>query len=334
MIAAVEERLQKVLARAGFASRRGAEALMQEGRVTLNGTIVRELGTKADPVKDNIRVDGVRVKAAGEPVYIVLNKPRGVVTTRRDPSGRPTVMDLVPGVAGLFPVGRLDLTTEGLVLLTNDGGFAERVAHPRFEVPRVYHAKVRGVPDQRTLARLRRGVRVKDEVLVVDRVRLIEVDRHAWVEVALHEGKQHEVKRLLEAVGHPVSKLRRVAFGPVTLRALAPGQYRPLQPAEVRGLLRGQGSKETPRPRTRRRARPSGRKEGARQAAPGRAGARENRARKAGAKKAGSRRAQTRAGSGGRAAASARGAAARGGARSEGRGARKSTRGSVRRRRR
>ena len=374
MIAAVEERLQKVLARAGFASRRGAEGLMQEGRVTVNGTIARELGTKADPVKDDIRVDGVRVKTAGEPVYIVLNKPRGVVTTRRDPSGRPTVMDLVPGVAGLFPVGRLDLTTEGLILLTNDGGFAERVAHPRFEVPRVYHAKVRGVPDERTLARLRRGVRVKDEVLVVDRVRLVEVDRHAWVEVALHEGKQHEVKRLLEAVGHPVSKLRRVAFGPVTLRALAPGQYRPLEPAEVRGLLRGQGSKETPRPRTRRRARPSGRKEGARQGAPGRAGARGNRgrkaasrgsgegefssrragavrkgarktgadeagmrrvgARKAGPKKAGSRRARTRAGSGGRAAASARRPPAPGGASSEGRGARKSTRGSARGRRR
>lgn len=374
MIAAVEERLQKVLARAGFASRRGAEGLMQEGRVTVNGTIVRELGTKADPVKDDIRVDGVRVKAAGEPVYIVLNKPRGVVTTRRDPSGRPTVMDLVPGVTGLFPVGRLDLTTEGLILLTNDGGFAERVAHPRFEVPRVYHAKVRGVPDERTLARLRRGVRVKDEILVVDRVRLVEVDRHAWVEVALHEGKQHEVKRLLEAVGHPVSKLRRVAFGPVTLRALAPGQYRPLEPAEIRGLLRGQGSKETPRPRTRRRARPSGRKDGGKQTASGRTGARGNRtrkvasrgsgegesssrrtgarrtgarttgageagvrrvgARKAAPKKAGSRRARTRAGGGGRAADSARRPATRGGASSERRGARKSTQGSARRRRR
>lgn len=272
MIAAVEERLQKVLARAGFASRRGAEGLMQEGRVTVNGSIVRELGTKADPTKDDIRVDGVRVKAAGEPVYIVLNKPRGVVTTRRDPAGRQTVMDLVPGVAGLFPVGRLDLTTEGLILLTNDGGFAERVAHPRFEVPRVYHAKVRGVPDAKTLARLRGGVRVEGDVLTVDRVRLVEIDRHAWVEVELHEGKQHEVKRLLEAVGHPVSKLRRVAFGPVTLRALAPGQFRHLEPAEIRGLLQGEASAKIPRRKIRRRPHLSTRPEPGRQSGPGRSG--------------------------------------------------------------
>lgn len=279
MIRAVEERLQKILARAGFASRRGAESIMQEGRVTVNGAVVRELGTKADVSRDDIRVDGVRVKAAGEPVYIVLNKPRGVVTTRRDPSGRPTVMDLVPGVKGLFPVGRLDLTTEGLILLTNDGEFAERVSHPRFEVPRVYHAKVRGIPDQRTLARLRRGVRVKDDIMMVDRVKLIEVDRHAWVEVVLHEGKQHEVKRLLEAVGHPVSKLRRVAFGPVTLRSLPPGRYRTLEPAEVKGLLRGAPSKAVPRPRTRRRPRAVPRKEEGRQQQ-GAAAARGNRLRK------------------------------------------------------
>jgi pseudouridine synthase len=283
MIPAVQERLQKVLARAGFASRRGAEALMQEGRVTVNGAVVRELGTKADPAHDDVRVDGVRVKAAGEPVYIVLNKPRGVVTTRRDPAGRPTVMDLVPGVAGLFPVGRLDLTTEGLILLTNDGAFAERVSHPRFEVPRVYHAKVRGVPDAPTLARLRRGVRVEGDIMMVDRVRLVEVDRHAWVEVTLHEGKQHEVKRLLEAVGHPVSKLRRVAFGPITLQRLAPGQYRNLEPAEVAGLLRGEGSPAelTRRPRRRRRA------AARRKTGPGKAGAREATARKASVRKAG-----------------------------------------------
>ena len=276
---------------------------MQEGRVTVNGSIVRELGTKADPAEDDIRVDGVRVKTAGEPVYIVLNKPRGVVTTRRDPAGRPTVMGLVPGVAGLFPVGRLDLTTEGLILLTNDGEFAERVAHPRFEVPRVYHAKVRGVPDERTLARLRRGVRVKGDVLAVDRVRLVEIDRHAWVEVELHEGKQHEVKRLLEAVGHPVSKLRRVAFGPVTLRALAPGQFRHLEPGEVRGLLRGEASAKIPRRKIRRRPRPSTRKETGHQAGSGRSGERASRGRSApsrsgavasGTRRAGAERARAR----------------------------------------
>ncbi len=258
----MEERLQKILARAGFASRRGAEQLMLEGRVTVNGEYVRELGTKADLAKDDVRVDGVRVKAPQALVYLVLNKPRGVVTTRKDPAGRPTVMDLVPQVAGLFPVGRLDVTTEGLILLTNDGAFAERVSHPRYEVPRVYHAKVHRVPGPETLERLKSGVRVEGDFMAVDRARVIEADNNAWVEVALHEGKQHEVKRLLEAVGHPVSKLRRVSFGPVTAKGLEPGQFRQLTPEEVAGLLRGEGSPEgrTRRP-ARRRPRPKPRPE-------------------------------------------------------------------------
>jgi 23S rRNA pseudouridine2605 synthase len=235
----VEERLQKILARAGFASRRGAEQLMLAGRVTRNGEPVRELGSKADLEKDDVRVDGVRVKPPRAHVYLVLNKPRGVVSTRSDPERRQTVMDLVPAVAGLFPVGRLDVTTEGLILLTNDGAFAERVAHPRYEVPRVYHAKVHRVPDAEALARLRRGVKVDGDFMAVDRARVIDADNNAWVEVALHEGKQHEVKRLLEAVGHPVSKLRRVAIGPVTSRGLEPGQFRALLPEEVEGLRRG-----------------------------------------------------------------------------------------------
>jgi pseudouridine synthase len=242
-IRAVEERLQKILARAGFASRRGAEQLMLEGRVTLGGEPVRELGTKADPERDDIRVDGVRVKARPGPVYLVLNKPRGVVSTRSDPERRKTVMDLVPRVAGLFPVGRLDVTTEGLILLTNDGAFAERVAHPRYEVQRVYHAKVHGVPDASALERLRRGLRVEGDFMAVDRARVVEADNNAWVELVLHEGKQHEVKRLLEAVGHPVSKLRRVAIGPVTSRGLEPGQYRALSPEEIEGLRRGDATR-------------------------------------------------------------------------------------------
>jgi 23S rRNA pseudouridine2605 synthase len=262
----VQERLQKVLARAGFASRRGAERLMLEGRVTVNGAIVKELGTKADLETDDVRVDGVRVKPQKAAVYLVLNKPKGVVTTRSDPERRPTVMELVPQVAGLFPVGRLDVTTEGLILLTNDGAFAERVAHPRYEVPRVYHAKVHGVPGAETLERLRRGVKVEGDFMAVDRARVIDADNNAWVEVTLHEGKQHEVKRLLEAVGHPVSKLRRVAIGPVTSRGLEPGQFRALSPAEVEGLQRGRDassgelgrlSRRRPRPRARPRPRPS-----------------------------------------------------------------------------
>jgi 23S rRNA pseudouridine2605 synthase len=281
----VEERLQKILARAGFASRRGAEQLMVEGRVTVNGEYVRELGTKADLATDDVRVDGVRVKAPQAHVYLVLNKPRGVVTTRKDPAGRPTVMDLVPHVAGLFPVGRLDVTTEGLILLTNDGAFAERVSHPRYEVPRVYHAKVHRVPEPETLERLKSGVRVEGDFMAVDRARVIEADNNAWVEVALHEGKQHEVKRLLEAVGHPVSKLRRVSFGPVTAKGLEPGQFRSLTPEEITGLLRGEGSPEgrtrrpprRPRPKPRRETRPASRPEAARGESRGAAGERRSR---------------------------------------------------------
>ncbi len=166
------------------------------------------------------------------------------------------------------------MTTEGLILLTNDGAFAERVSHPRYEVPRVYHAKVHRVPDAETLERLKRGVRVEGDLMAVDRVRVIEAENNAWVEVALHEGKQHEVKRLLEAVGHPVSKLRRVSFGPVTTKGLEPGQFRPLTPEEVAGLLRGEGSpvgraRRPPRRRPKRR-RPCLVVAGARTAEPGR----------------------------------------------------------------
>ena len=237
----MKERLQKILSRAGVASRRAAERLILEERVTVDGETVHELGTRADPLADDIRVDGVRVKPPQGPVYFLLNKPRGVVTTRRDPEGRATVMDLVPRVAGLFPVGRLDVTTEGLLLLTNDGAFAERVAHPRYEVPRVYHAKVHGIPEPETLARLRRGVRVEGQKLTADRVRVLEADNNAWLEITLHEGRQHEVKRLLEAVGHPVAKLRRVAIGPLTARGLKVGEFRSLTPREVRRLLEGRG---------------------------------------------------------------------------------------------
>jgi len=245
--AVVQERLQKILSRAGVASRRGAETLMEEGRVSVNGVPARQPGAKADPEHDDVRVDGVRVQAAVARVYILLNKPKGAVTTRHDPQGRTTVMDLVPAVAGLFPIGRLDVNTEGLILLTNDGGFAERVSHPRYEVPRVYRAKVRGVPDRGTLERLRRGLTVEGERMAVDRARVVEADNNAWLEITLHEGKHHEVRRLLEAVGHPVSKLRRIALGPLRDRGLAPGQFRYLTPREVRAF-RGRTRRALPSP--------------------------------------------------------------------------------------
>jgi 23S rRNA pseudouridine2605 synthase len=258
----MQERLQKILSRAGFASRRGAEKVMAEGRITVNGEVVTELGAKADLGQDEIRVDGVRVPAPKAPVYLLLYKPKGVVTTRHDPEGRQTVMDLVPPVAGLFPVGRLDVTTEGVILMTNDGGFAERVSHPRYEVPRVYHAKVHRIPDSATLGRLREGVRVEGERMAVDQVRVLEQDQNSWLEVTLHEGKHHEVKRLLEAVGHPVSKLKRVAVGPLTLRGLKPGEFRALLPQEVKALASGAARRPPAVPHPRRgrstRGRPAG----------------------------------------------------------------------------
>jgi pseudouridine synthase len=235
----MRERLQKILSRAGIASRRAAEQVLAERRITVNGVTVDAPGTKADPETDDIRVDGVRLRPPKAPVHLLLYKPKGVVSTRHDPQGRETVMDLVPAVSGLFPVGRLDVSSEGLILLTNDGSFSERVAHPRFEVQRTYHAKVRGTPQPETLARLRRGLVVEGDRLVADRASLIEAAPNSWVEIVLHEGKKHEVRRLLAAVGHPVSKLKRVAIGPVTARGLRPGEYRSLTPAEVAALVRG-----------------------------------------------------------------------------------------------
>lgn len=235
----MEERLQKILSRAGVASRRAAETLLSEGRITVNGQVVTEPGTRADMARDDVRVDGVRVRPPERPVYLALNKPKGVVSTRRDPGRRPTVMDLVPPIRGLFPIGRLDVTTEGLILLTNDGAFAERVAHPRYEVARVYLAKVHGVPEAPTLERMRKGVTVEGDRLSADRVRVLKAEGNAWLEVTLHEGRHHEVRRLMQAVGHPVSKLKRLAIGPVTVRGLDLGAHRALTEAEVAGLLRG-----------------------------------------------------------------------------------------------
>lgn len=258
----MQERLQKILAQAGVASRRASEELIRQGRVRVNGEVVTELGTKADPSVDEIRADGKLVRFAAK-TYLVLYKPRGVVTTRSDPAGRPTVMSLVPRIRGLFPVGRLDVNTEGLLLFTNDGAFAQRVTHPSYEVPRVYHAKVRGTPDPDVLARLVRGVNVEGERMAVDAARLLEGGANAWLEITLHEGKNREVRRLLESAGHPVSKLRRVALGPLTLRGLKPGDARALSPAEVGRLLDPDSSRHRRIPSA-----PRGRRRAARQRPP------------------------------------------------------------------
>ena len=244
----MQERLQKILSRAGVASRRAAETAIREGRVSVNGATVSELGSRADPRADEIRVDGKRLRPPVAPVYLLLNKPKGVVTTRRDPAGRPTVMSLVPAVPGLFPVGRLDITTEGLLLLTNDGAFAERVAHPRYGVIRTYQVKVHRAPTPATLARLVRGVRVDGDLLTFDRVRVMGAGGgNPWLEVRIHEGKNREVRRALESVGHQVSKLRRVGLGPLTDRGLGVGRWRHLTELEVSRLTGRRAARGGPR---------------------------------------------------------------------------------------
>ncbi|MEO8358465.1 MAG: pseudouridine synthase [Vicinamibacteria bacterium] len=236
------ERLQKILSRAGVASRRASEELILQGRVSVNGKTVQELGAKADSAVDDIRLDDRKVKPTSENVYLLLNKPKGVVSTRYDPEHRKTVMDLVPQFPGLYPVGRLDYATEGLILLTNDGAFAERVAHPRYEVERRYQAKVKGTPTPETLARAKRGLVLDGERLSVDGARVIEQAENSWVEVRLHEGKHHEVRRLLQALGHPVEKLKRVGLGLLTSHGLDVGEFRSLTPREVSSFLKGRGN--------------------------------------------------------------------------------------------
>ena len=243
----MQERLQKILSRAGIASRRAAEELIAQGRVDVNGEAVTELGSKADPTTDDIRVDGRRIKPVSEHVYLLLNKPKGVVSTRSDPERRTTVMDLVPKIPGLYPVGRLDYATEGLILLTNDGAFAERVAHPRYEVERRYQAKVRGTPTVETLAKAKRGIVYDGERLALDGARVIEAAENSWIEVRLHEGKHHEVRRLLQALGHPVEKLRRVGLGLLTAEGLEVGAFRSLTPREVSSFMKGRGNMRSDR---------------------------------------------------------------------------------------
>lgn len=234
------ERLQKVLARAGLASRRAAEGLITAGRVTVNGTAVTRLGTQVDPERDAIKVDGVRVKASPEPpLYLMLHKPRGVVTTLSDPEGRPTVRDYLRGVRGrIFPVGRLDFASEGLLLLTSDGALARDLMHPSRGVAKTYAAKVRGTPSPDALKRLTAGVVVEGRKTLPARVRVLEAGANAWVEITVVEGRKHQVRHMLDAVGHRVQRLRRIRYGGVELGILRPGALRALTAREVERLRR------------------------------------------------------------------------------------------------
>lgn len=228
------ERLQKILSRAGVASRRAAEQLMLDGRVMVNGATVRELGTKADPARDEIRVDGRRVKIAEEHRYLLLNKPRGYITTRSDPERRPTVIDLLKGVREyVYPVGRLDFDSEGLLILTNDGDLAARLTHPSHEVPRVYEVRVLGEPDRHDLDRLARGVTIDGRRTQLAEVKTLRPD---LLQVTIREGRNRQVRKMCEAIGHPVAHLRRVAIGPIRDARLKPGAWRELTPEEVARL--------------------------------------------------------------------------------------------------
>jgi len=236
------DRLQKVMAAAGIASRRASEVLISAGRVTINGRVA-ELGDRVDPDVDVVEVDGDRVIVDTTLHYLMLNKPRGVVSTTHDPEGRPTVMDLVNLEERLYPVGRLDQDTEGLLLLTNDGELANRLLHPSFEVERIYLALVPGPVRRETLRRLTEGVELDDGLARPRRVRVAEEHRgKALLEVVMTEGRKHEVRRMLAAVGAPVERLARVAFGGVELGDLRQGKWRFLDRPEIAKLHAAAGT--------------------------------------------------------------------------------------------
>ena len=232
-------RLQKVLAAAGVASRRASEIMIDEGRVEVNGKIVTEQGRRVNPDRDQIRVDGSRIPPPRRHMYLVLNKPRGVISTMDDPEGRTTLADYLPRTKErLFHVGRLDTETEGLIILTNDGEFAHRLAHPSYEVRKSYHVQVAGVMDNRTLKRLEKGVTLDDGPVKPGKVKLISRGQdRTLLQVSLHEGRNRIVRRMMDAVGHPVDRLARTAIGPVRLGNLPVGETRELSRDELGALL-------------------------------------------------------------------------------------------------
>ena len=256
----MQQRLQKILSAAGIASRRAGETYITDGRVSVNGETVTQLGSKADPETDDIRVDGRRIKAAVRRLYILMYKPRGYITSRSDPQRRPTVIDLLAkgGVRDyVYPVGRLDYESEGLLLLTSDGDLAARLTHPSHEVEREYQVKVLGVPDDHDLQRLSKGIVIDGRRTVPADIKLLKViegtsGQHALLSIVVKEGRNRLVRNMCEAVGHPVDRLRRVRIGPITDDHIRPGEFRELDAKEVAALQRsakgkrekGQGTRE------------------------------------------------------------------------------------------
>jgi 23S rRNA pseudouridine2605 synthase len=234
----MEVRLQKLIAGTGVASRRKAEEMIAAGRVTVNGKVVRELGTKVDAVKDHVKVDGRHIRSVQPYVYVLLHKPKNVMSTLHDPEGRPTVKDFLPGVSvRVFPVGRLDFDSEGLMLLTNNGELAQALLHPRYHVPKTYLVKVKGVLEQESIEALEAGVQLEDGMTAPAQVKKIrKAESNSWIEITIHEGRTHQVKRMLQSVGHPVLKLVRIRMGSLMLGHMAPGEYRFLTDHEANTL--------------------------------------------------------------------------------------------------
>jgi 23S rRNA pseudouridine2605 synthase/16S rRNA pseudouridine516 synthase len=228
------------MAAAGVASRREAERMILAGRVEVNGRVVTELGTRVDPARDQVRLDGGAVGVKERPVYFLLHKPKGCLSTVRDPGGRPTVVDLLRGVRErVFPVGRLDWESEGLIILTNDGELALRLTHPSNHVPKVYRVKVKGLVGRQTLEQVRHGLYLDGRRTLPAPVTRISSQQNTWLEVTLYEGRRNQIRRVFERLGHPVLKLKRTAIGSVADRDLRPGQFRRLTAAEVTRLLEG-----------------------------------------------------------------------------------------------
>jgi 23S rRNA pseudouridine2605 synthase len=251
-----QERLQKIIAHAGFASRREAETMIRTGRVTVNGRVVTELGSKADAERDHIKVDGKLITRAETHRYILLYKPKEVMTTVEDPQGRKTVIELVRGIRErIYPVGRLDFHSEGLILLTNDGDLAFKVSHPRHGSIKTYHVKVRGVPEERIVDKLQRGITLDGKRTLpceIERIKTTgrrEDEGNSWFEVRLREGRTHQIRKMFQAVGHPVAKLRRVGIGPISDPKLTPGDWRELTKQEVKLLSTQMEPKKPAKPR-------------------------------------------------------------------------------------
>jgi 23S rRNA pseudouridine2605 synthase len=234
------ERLQKVLAQAGVASRRKCEELILSGAVEVNGEQVLTLGTKVDPAADEIKVNGKKIRSESK-VYVMLNKPKGVITSANDPQGRKVVSDFLPGIKQrIYPVGRLDYDTEGLLLLTNDGEFANMLTHPKHHVPKTYLATVNGIPHGDKLEKLQRGIELEDGLTAPAEIEYHDVDMEkntATIWITIHEGRNRQVRRMFEAIGHKVVKLKRVRFGELALEGLPRGKFRHLSEKEIKELI-------------------------------------------------------------------------------------------------